>query len=94
MTSETRGPERVWLQCMAEDYKDGWTWCWHDVGECEDPDVEYIRADIAYTRVAEMLEAEARQLWPANTIVFESFAHDAYRAAAYFLRTQAERGGT
>ena len=41
------GPERIWLQRISEDYKDGWTWCWHDVGECEDPDVEYVRADIA-----------------------------------------------
>ena len=59
MSEPTKGPERIWLQRLSEDYKDGWTWCWHDVGECEDPDVEYIRADAARELIASEIEARA-----------------------------------
>lgn len=37
-------PDRIWLQRATEDYRDGWTWCWHPIDEGEDGDVEYALA--------------------------------------------------
>ncbi len=40
-------PDRIWLQPTTDPYDRGgeWTWCWHEVGEGDIPDVEYVRAD-------------------------------------------------
>lgn len=49
-TRAERSPERIWLQPATEDYRDGWTWCWHPIeegGDGEGCDIEYVRADLA-----------------------------------------------
>ncbi|MEX1185296.1 MAG: hypothetical protein WEA80_01740 [Gemmatimonadaceae bacterium] len=45
----TEAPERIWLQPTTVPYDRGgeWTWCWHEIGEGDIPDVEYVRADRA-----------------------------------------------
>jgi hypothetical protein len=40
------GPTRIWLQPLTEDHRDGWTWCWHEIGEADAPDIAYVRADV------------------------------------------------
>jgi hypothetical protein len=40
------GPTRIWLQPLTEDHRDGWTWCWHEIGEADAPDIAYVRVDV------------------------------------------------
>lgn len=58
--------ERIWLQpnCCTSPY-DGRQWCEDNVFECDDgnPAVEYIRADLAAERIAELEAALKERGW-------------------------------
>ena len=87
---EPGAPERIWLQPETKDYRDGWTWCWHEIDE---HDVAYLRADIAEAALREQIAGEledaARRLWPPDTVITDRHTladHDGYLRAAAFVR--------
>jgi len=46
MSDYEKAPDRIWLQHYGRDYRDGWSWCWHEIGEAELDETEYVRADL------------------------------------------------
>jgi len=83
-------PGRIWLQPDGQAHDIGeWTWCWHEVGESEIPDVEYVRADLA----AATLDQEVAR-WKHRYAVLEVARAEAEQAAAYWRNTAHALHGT
>jgi hypothetical protein len=66
-----QAPDRIYLQwspCAGDEV----TWCWHRIDEGDEPDVEYVRADLAPTERERAEEAGyARGLGDFTTLEAE-----------------------
>jgi hypothetical protein len=79
------GPTRIWLQPLTEDHRDGWTWCWHEIGEADAPDIAYVRVDVVDDLVLALRCAERLLddfvLWAPLGIADLAIGRDDLRAA-------------
>lgn len=74
--AHTDPPKEIWLQQSNDpDYRNGWTWCWHEV---EDTDVRYVLAAPTPTeaepkaRVYGWVSREHYEAWKASCLASES----------------------
>lgn len=74
-----KAPERIWLQTVTEDYRYGWTWCWHEIEEGED--IEYVRADLSRREARAIVDEQAEDdgLWFVAETAAEDYLQRALR---------------